>query len=64
MKIFKHMQGMSIVFLLIISLMSLLQPLNAQFSLGIEFSYMKYPFNDQPKPVTLTFAALAARYYF
>ena len=36
----------------------------SDFSLGIEFSYMKYPFNDQPKPVTLTFAALAARYYF
>ncbi len=36
----------------------------ADFSLGIELSYMKYPFKNQPRPVTLNFAALAARYYF
>lgn len=34
------------------------------FSLGIELAYMKYPFNNQPKPVSVIYASLAARYYF
>lgn len=36
----------------------------SDFSLGIEFSFMKYPFLNQPKPVTALSAALTARYYF
>ncbi len=36
----------------------------SDFSLGLEFAFMKYPFNNQPKPVTVRYAALSARYYF
>jgi hypothetical protein len=36
----------------------------SDFCLGIEFSYMKYPFPDQDKPVSVWFMSLAARYYF
>lgn len=36
----------------------------SDFSLGIELAYMKYPFSNQPKPVSVKFAALSARYYF
>lgn len=36
----------------------------SDFSLGLEFSFMKYPFLNQAKPVTAFSAALAARYYF
>jgi hypothetical protein len=34
------------------------------FSLGIEFNFMKYPFLNLKRPVTVFSAALAARYYF
>ena len=36
----------------------------SDFSLGIELAYMKYPFNNQEKPVSVRYAALSARYYF
>jgi hypothetical protein len=36
----------------------------SDFSLGLEFTFMKYPFLNQEKPVTALSAALAARYYF
>jgi hypothetical protein len=36
----------------------------SDFSLGIEYSYMKYPLLNQDKPVTAQSIALAARYYF
>ena len=36
----------------------------SDFNLGIEFSYMKYPFLNLDKPVTAFQAALAARFYF
>lgn len=36
----------------------------SDFNLGIELAYMKYPFNNQEKPVSVMFAALSARYYF
>ena len=36
----------------------------SDFSLGIEFTYMKYPLFNQDNPVTARSIALAARYYF
>ena len=36
----------------------------SDFNLGIEFAYMKYPLNNQEKPVSVKYAALTARYYF
>ena len=36
----------------------------SDFSLGIELAYMKYPFFNQDKPVSVRYAALSARYYF
>lgn len=36
----------------------------SDFSLGIELAYMKYPFSNQEKPVSVNYAALSARYYF
>jgi len=36
----------------------------SDFSLGLEFAFMKYPFNSQPESVTVRYAALSARYYF
>jgi hypothetical protein len=36
----------------------------SDFSLGIEYTYMKYPLINQDKPVTARSIALAARYYF
>jgi len=36
----------------------------SDFSLGLEFSYMNYPFLNQTKQLTTFSTALAARYYF
>jgi hypothetical protein len=36
----------------------------SDFSLGLEFSFMKYPFLNQAKPVTALSAGLASRFYF
>jgi len=36
----------------------------SDFSLGLEFAFMKYPFINQPEYVTVRYAALSARYYF
>jgi hypothetical protein len=36
----------------------------SDFSLGLEFSFMKYPFLNQAKPVTAFSAGLASRFYF